>query len=1179
MVSTLCDKIREENKRKYGTHVSVYGQVVFANLYSDRTHFVYELLQNAEDACERARKKGQKGRFHVSFELYPDRLEVRHNGIPFDENDVRGICGIVEAKKDKEIVQIGKFGIGFKSVYVYTTSPEVYSGDTICHSCIKCAFCIKDYVHPYPIKPREDVLAGETLFVIRFDKEEVQKVAYSEIGSRLRNLGIRTLLFLNNLEEISYKTGSTAGKYLRRSKTVDGARQTSLYYVEEEEERQIEKWLIFDKALSRDKSRKLEIAYLSAHDSQSKKDRIIPATKVKLFAYFSTEKETHLRFLIQGPYNTTPARDNIRNDKWNRELIEETSTLVSDSISKIKTLNLLDVEFLRTLPIDTEHFTQESTMFKPVYEKVKEKLLSDEALLPAYDRSFTTASQAFIARGKDLCLLLTGEQLDTLFERKGSKWFDENITEVRTPELRKYLMNELEIKEVDPELFARKFNVEFISKQSDQWVTSFYRFLLDQKALWKAPTYSYERPSLLRSKPIIRLNDNSHTPPFDEDGKPIVYLPHKDPSIRKLFPKTVKDTIARDKKAKEFLKALSVNEPDKAAAISNLVLPLYGKMKTVSEKENIKHVEWILKTLEDCEGSKRNSLLGELKETPFLYATNASSQQKEYKEPTKIHIGEKFTSNRNLEIYFEGNNEIWFLDERYLALMNKEILEKFTEMGCKSGIRVWCRKPDFLNRVIIADYWGLHRRGLDGFDPDCKVEELEHALQNINIERSKIIWRIAKKYCRSINGEVESCPRQNYEGSTKKWQFSKMGKLLTEYPWLPDSSGSSFHKTSEITLSELPDDFDKKNLEAKYAAEKLGFQSEFDQEIQELLEKTPDEAKEILEIYMTASPEIQQRILESARTIKVSGDKLQEMELPEMEASETTTISVSPSPSELEAEFKRSLTQDRPLPISTENKTWTGPTPEEEQKMREFARETMAKLVKKPQYIEKGHKEVSYIKTKGEEEPMLRKFLLEQYKGHCQVCNVKLDLGPNKDPYFEIYRLIEKHRLYGTWSNQEFNVLCLCPNCHALMKYGGRNLQELFNKARRVAENEEAPEEVDERRGDFYITQITMAGKQTELFYTPFHMAKISAFIKIIGDKVQRDTSTLTEEEALDYVHTVSEPKPATYSAESDSDICKGCLCFTCPEKGVYEECGPCPCSGFPDNPSKTTDCYLRKGG
>ena len=1090
MIDTLYDKIREENKRKYGTQVSVYGPVLLANLYSDRTHFIYEFLQNAEDACERARKQGQTREFHISFELYPDRLEVRHNGIPFDENDVRGICGIVEATKDKDLLQIGKFGIGFKSVYAYTTSPQIYSEDR--------TFCIRDYVHPSLTKPRKDVKTGETLFVIRFDdKTEDQEAAYSEIESRLRNLGLRTLLFLRNIEEISYKTGSTDGKYLKHSEVKNGARQVSLDLVEKEDEIQSERWLIFDKALDRDRSRKLEIAYLLVHDSQSKKDKIIPASDVKLFAYFPTEKETHLRFLIHGPYDTTPARDNIRNDKWNRELIEETATLVSDNISRIKTLNLLDIEFLNTLPIDTEHFTEESTMFRPIYEKVKEKLSSEEeALLPTYDDSFATANQAFIARGKDLRLLLSGQQLDLLFERKGSKWLDENITEDKTPELRRYLINELEIEEVDPELFARAFNEEFIYNQSDQWVISFYGFLLNQKALWTASAYG--RAGLLRLKPIIRLNDNSHTAPFDDDGKPIVYRPHKDPSVRKLFPKVVKNTIALDKKAREFLKSLGVNEPDKVAGILALVLPLYKEITTVSEKDNMKHVEWILGTLEDCEGSRRDKLLSELKETPCLCAINASSQRKEYRKPTEIHLGQKYTDNESSEIYFEGNEEIWFLDERYLALKSAEkIMEKLKEIGCKPAIQVWYRKPGFPNYVILDNYWGWHRRGLDGFDPDCEIEGLEHALENINIERSEILWRIAKEYRRSIYGEVESCPRQNYDESTKKWQFSKMGKLLAENPWLPERTSSSFHNPSELTLSELPGDFDKESLEAKYVADKLGFKPELDQESRKLLEKTPEKAREILEIYMTASPEIQQHILESIRAIKLSESAQQ----PIGSSDTTTTITVSPAPSELEGEFKKSLSQERLHPISIENKTWTGPTPEEEEKMRKIAQETMAKLLK-PQEIERGRKKVSYIKTEGEGGPVLKMFLLEQYKGHCQVCNAKLDLGPNKDPYFEIYRIIEKRRLYGVWSDKEFNILCLCPNCHALMKHGGRDLGEIFNKAKRVADGEEAPEEVEERRGDFYIVPITIAGKQRELFYTPLHMARISAFVRLTEDDV-----------------------------------------------------------------------------
>jgi hypothetical protein len=617
---------------------------------------------------------------------------------------------------------------------------------------------------------------------------------------------------------------------------------------------------------------------------------------------------------------------------------------------------------------------------------------------------------------------------------------------------------------------------------------------LNQKALWRKATYSYEKSGLLRSKPIIRLNDNSHIVPFDSKGNPIVYLPHKDPGIKKLFTRVVKETLVLDKRANEFLKELGLNEPDKAAGVLDFVLPHYKEMAIVEEKENIQHVEWVFRALEDCVGSRKDNLLSALKDTPFLHAVNASSQQKEYRKPAEIHLGEKFTSDKGLEIFFEGNEKIWFLDDRYLALIDiKKMLEKLKEIGCKSGIEVRCRKADFLNHVIIADYWGLHRRGLNGFDPDCEIEELEHALKSINIEKSRILWHIAKQYGRSVYGEVEHSSRQNYDESTKEWTYSKMGKLLVDYSWLPDSESSSFHKPSEIMLSELPDDFGKESPEAKYLSEKLGFKPEVDQGLQELLQKTPDKAKEILEIFMSSSTEVQQRILENARAIRSSENVVQGTELPD---NGIAVIEVSPSSSELEDEYRRALSKERPSSVSIEDKTWAGPTPEEEKKMHESSVDIIEELSKRHHRIKIGIKEVTHKETEVKGEDTLRAFLLEQYKGHCQICNVKLDLGFGKDPYFEIYRLIEKRRLYGAWSDQEFNVLCLCPNCHALMKYGGRDLNKVFDKAERVAEGEEAPEEVSERRGDFYVIPITIADKRDEIFFTPFHMAKVSAFIK-----------------------------------------------------------------------------------
>ena len=47
------EAIKADNKRRYGTDVGRYGKSLLADLYDDRTHFIYELLQNAEDALRR----------------------------------------------------------------------------------------------------------------------------------------------------------------------------------------------------------------------------------------------------------------------------------------------------------------------------------------------------------------------------------------------------------------------------------------------------------------------------------------------------------------------------------------------------------------------------------------------------------------------------------------------------------------------------------------------------------------------------------------------------------------------------------------------------------------------------------------------------------------------------------------------------------------------------------------------------------------------------------------------------------------------------------------------------------------------------------------------------------------------------------------------------------------------
>ena len=93
---------------------------LLSDLYPDTAHFIYELLQNAEDTKATT----------VHFTLNENCLEFIHNGERlFSETDVKSITSFGNSTKRDDPTSIGKFGVGFKAVFAYTDTPEIHSGD------------------------------------------------------------------------------------------------------------------------------------------------------------------------------------------------------------------------------------------------------------------------------------------------------------------------------------------------------------------------------------------------------------------------------------------------------------------------------------------------------------------------------------------------------------------------------------------------------------------------------------------------------------------------------------------------------------------------------------------------------------------------------------------------------------------------------------------------------------------------------------------------------------------------------------------------------------------------------------------------------------------------------------------------------------------------------------------
>jgi len=832
-------RICEDNIRRRGTEFDDIGRLISEQLYSDRSHFIYELLQNAQDALERRFKQNTYNRFpsKVQFRLYQDRLEFRHFGVLFNEEDVKGISDVLKGTKKDELTQIGKFGIGFKSVYAFTSSPEVHSGEE--------HFVIKRYIRPEEKRPHMEISEGETVFNFPFDHEELRpEEAFKLILEKLETLGPRVLLFLRHIDEIEWfdDTGNHKGQYLKEAKRVKNYNQARRVTVigQKNGQEEEENWLIFEKPLNAEEAVNqlyVEAGFRIKKDQKDGKEQIVRTQNAPLVAFFPTEIYTGLGFLIQGPYRTTPARDNIaKDDAWNKKLIEETATLITESLQCLKEMGFMSVSLLWTLPIRMEEFSVDS-MFFPIAMRVS-NALKERDLLPAFDGTFVAGKKAKLGRGEDLRRLLGPKQLQDVFNNQtGIKWLSGEITEVRTPELRRYLIEHLEVEEIRPENMAEKLSESFLSRQSDDWIIALYGFFLNKEDLWKRPN------TLLRKQKIIRMQNNQHVKPFKEDGTPCAYLPS---TVKTEFP-AVKASIYKDENAAEFLKKLGIMEPDLFGEIIEFILPKYTENPLLTFEENIedlKKINQLSRVLYSTKQEKAKTperkaklrilltrigmaqdenyfsdpnpiaflMVVILPEVPILRAVK--EKKRNYKLPRDIYY-----NGNVLRQYFHNNPEVWFLSDEYDAY-SEDFKDLFSLLQIKSSPKVHKSKPSDNGFVIISENRGDHRRGLNSFDPTIEVDGLEHALNNPTIEKSQFIWNnIALEYSACIRGMVETATRQTYENSKIEEQVSDFGHLLRESQWLPDKNGNMY-LPRELQLDQLPESF----IRDEFLAKQLGMQ-------------------------------------------------------------------------------------------------------------------------------------------------------------------------------------------------------------------------------------------------------------------------------------------------------------------------------------------------------------------
>ena len=775
-------KIREENIARYGWDTAVLD--LLGQLYSERTHFIFELIQNAEDA----------GATELAFELFEDRLELRHDGRPFTEADVRGVCGVGKSGKSGDLTAIGKFGIGFKSVYAYTKSPRIYSGGE--------HFRIENYVRPFPAEP---LASGGTLFVFPFDHVAVPAAtAVREIAAALSAIQPRTLLFLRSIERLRVRGAGVAETVIERSVAGPDPRRSVMRRrfvrrrVVLRRGRRGEEWLVWSRQVE-DLGRPaapVEIAF------RVDGDRLLACDRSPLIVFFPTEKETFLGFLVQGPYRTTPARDNIgEHDPSNQVLVRETAALACDVLRELRDDGRLTAEVLTALPVDAARFPPGS-MFRPLFEAVRSALAS-EPLLPVAGGGYGPARALMLTRSTELPELLGPGQLTALYGAGAPASFaDESIAPDQV--LWRYLRAEIGVGEVTPEDVAQRLTREFLEAQPDEWIIRLYAFLARYPALWRAPRFADTEPGPARDQPLIRLEDGRHVAPFDGRDRPAVYLPGPAASG---FP-TVRRAIADSPAARPFLAELNLAEPDVVAEVLELILPRYRRLQAATfdpaqDLDFARHdadLDCIVRALDEALGpaaGRREELLEQLRQTAFLIGENAAGGEQRLMPPPRL-----YQRSKELEVYFDQNPDIWFAGDRYGPW-----LVQLRGMGVRQQVEVRARTPNPLGYVVITVEFGRNERGLDGFDPDAEIDGLDFALRHPGHARSEYVWNVLlAPNRRLVAGVVERSVLASFSDASTEHVKSEIASVAEREAWLPGRDGT-FRRPGELSLDDLPPTF------------------------------------------------------------------------------------------------------------------------------------------------------------------------------------------------------------------------------------------------------------------------------------------------------------------------------------------------------------------------------------
>ncbi|XP_045819973.1 uncharacterized protein LOC123913312 [Trifolium pratense] len=387
-----------------------------SELYTKDVHFLMELIQNAEDN-HYIEGESPTLEFVITFNDItatgaPATLLIFNNGKGFSPKNIDSVCGVGRSTKkgNRSSGYIGEKGIGFKSVFLVTAQPYIFSnGYQIRFNERPCPHCSIGYIVPEWVEEKPTLTDIKNIYGIGKDSLPTTTIVLplkpekvESVKQQLSSIHPEVLLFLNKMRHLSVREVNEDPKnnavtaisisseinfvtrknmnaesyilHLSADENSDAGMECSYYMWKQKFPVRLENMVETKKDVK-------EWVVTLAFPNQERlyRGKTLPG----VYAFLPTEMVTNFPFIIQADFFLASSRETILWDnKWNQGILE---CVPSAFVDALKTFVAGSVQapvsnlpyLFKFLPIDSSPFEN----FNQMRKKIKAKL-HEENILP-----------------------------------------------------------------------------------------------------------------------------------------------------------------------------------------------------------------------------------------------------------------------------------------------------------------------------------------------------------------------------------------------------------------------------------------------------------------------------------------------------------------------------------------------------------------------------------------------------------------------------------------------------------------------------------------------------------------------------------------------------------------------------------------------------------------------------